>query len=179
MRKPLAIFSILLYLFLSTRSIYAVPSPQQVEEAQTNSEMVVIGEVQDRQITGDAGTFNILISDAQGANGAVKSGDILVVDFRYVPENRLELGSSSVTVLNGDVIKIWLNRQENGHFGPSLSGNTIEYIKINQTAHIIQTFKEKIGDPIFQIGFLIVILVLVLTLYLIKRLRNSRQKHAA
>lgn len=176
MRRLLIIFPILLFLFSLPKLIYAVPSPQQVEEAQAKSQVVVTGEVKEVKINGSNGTFKLLVSDMEKTNGVVKIGDILVVDFRYISEDRIELGSSPVRVGNGDVIKIWLDRQENNHYISSLVGDTIEYIKINKTSHTIISLKEKISDPFFQIGFVFVVLVLGLTIYLlVKKFRKLRE----
>lgn len=175
MKKLLIIFPILLFLFHS-RSIYAAPSSQQVEEIQARSQVVVTGEVKDVKINGSRGTFTLLVSDVERIDGIVKAGDILIVDFRYIPENRIEMGSSPVRVGNGDVIKIWLELQENGHYSSSLAGDTIKYIKINATNHIIMSLKEKISDTTFKITFVFFILVLGIIIYLLKKLKKSREK---
>ncbi len=176
MKKLLITFLTLFLLFLSPALIQAVPSPQQVKDAQTNADVVVIGKVQERKINGGVGTFKLLVSKVERSNGEVKIGDLLTIDFRHIPYGLEETGSSAVKVVNGDEIRIWLDLQENGNFRSSIAGDTIEYININETNHTILSLKERI-EYYFQSGQVLIFFILCLGISLIIYLINKFTKY--
>ena len=150
--------------------IYAVPSPEQVDEAKKESEVVVSGEVKNLKITGSLGNFNLLITDIERSADKITPGDLIPIVFRYIPDNLTETGSSKVVVDNGDIIKIWLNPTGDGKYESAIAGDTLEHIKNSPRQNLFPKI-----NPYDEIYLLIIeVIIVFITIWYVIRLHSIK-----
>ncbi|QOR66047.1 hypothetical protein IM538_20065 [Cytobacillus suaedae] len=155
MKKVLAFICLVLVLPVST---IAAPPPEEVAEKKQNAPLIVTAEVIDDLFVENTSKskshplqtremvllVHEIIKQPEDLNLYINQQ--LNVQYHYIPSwnsNQYD-GPSRVDITKGDIIKIWLVKGENSQWRPSLSGNTIEYIRY------VDKRNEPLLEPISQ-----------------------------
>jgi hypothetical protein len=139
-------------MFFSATKPFAAPPPSEIEKAKQEAPLHVIGTVTSDQLYKDIieeketpvqiRKMNLDVKQIlkAPANNTLTTVDIF---YTYIPSWQPYSGAKRMDIAVGDVIEIWLKKEEYG-WEPALSGNTMKHIKY------VENRKEPIPEPIWH-----------------------------